>query len=228
MTMIAFIPARGGSQRVPGKNLALVGGRSLLARAIDCAHAADLHAVVSTESDEIAAVAAALGAEVHARPIALASATAQIEPSIHAWLRSDPRRADDVRAIALLQPTSPFRRPETVRECVRAVLEDGCDSALTVHVDAHRAFFWGRLRGDVVRWERDCSARPRTQDLQPDAIENGCVYAFTRQHLLTTRCRMGGKERAIVIDSVEALDIDTPGDLELARAIATLREGRAA
>jgi len=218
MTAYAFIPARGGSTRVPRKNLALVGGRSLVASAIDVAHEAGLHAVVSTEDSEIAAVAAALGAEVHARPAGLATSLAQIEPAIVHWLL----RCDDAQTIALLQPTSPFRTASIVRRCLEA-LERGYDTAVTVHLDASRAFFWGRMRGERVVWERDAGHRPPTQTLEPVAIENGCCYAFGRHHMLRTKSRMGGRECAVVIERDEAIDIDTPADLDLARAIAEMR-----
>lgn len=219
MSCAAFIPARGGSTRVPRKNLADVGGRSLLRRAIDCAHEAGLAPiVVSTEDQEIAGVAAALGAEVHARPASLATATAQIEMAMLHWLARAPV---DVESIALLQPTSPFRTAATLRRCVE-LLGDGVDSVVTATQDARRAFFWGRIRGEHrVVWDRDGASRPRTQDVVHDiAVENGCVYVTRRAHLMQTRSRMGGHERAIVIDSVEAWDIDTPEDLVIARAIA--------
>jgi N-acylneuraminate cytidylyltransferase len=225
---VGLIPARAGSTRILRKNLSLVGNASLLVRAIDCAHAAELHAVVSTDDNEIAAIAASLGCEVHMRPAALATSTAQIEPAIVHWIRSDPRRTDSVGVIALLQPTSPFRTPATVRACVDAVASGEYDSALTVHVDAHRTVFSGRIRGHRVVWERPAGHRPRTQDARDMAIENGCVYAFSRAHLLSTRSRMGGRERAVIIDDIEGFDVDTPEQLEIARAIAAVREGRAA
>jgi CMP-N-acetylneuraminic acid synthetase len=162
------------------------------------------------------------------RPAALATATAQIEPSIIHWIRSDPKRTDGVRAIALLQPTSPFRTAKTVRACIDAVLSGDCDSALTVHVDVKRAAFSGRIRGDRVVWDRIAGHRPRTQDVKDCAIEDGCCWAFTRAHLLKTRSRMGGREKAIRIDAIEGFDIDEPADLELANAIEMVRRGRAA
>lgn len=249
MTVVAFIPARAGSTRIPNKNLATVGDEALVSRALRCAWDAGCdRVVVSTNSAEIGvrmitdAVARAAEtnrprlAEYHSRPEALAGPHAQIEDAIAHWLRRDSLSPDDV--IVLLQPTSPFRKPETVRRCVDLV-RGGCDSALAVTVDNHRAFFWGRLRAlydeasgtdlaERVVWDRPLASRPRTQDLQPVAIETGSVYAFTAAHFRATGCRMGGREAIVRVPWLEALDIDTPEDLELARYLAPLADGRRA
>lgn len=234
VTTVAFIPARGGSTRVVGKNLALVGGVSLVERAVRCAREAGCdRVVVSTDDDRIASVASEAAAEIHDRPVTLAGPHAQIEDAIAHWLRRDSFRPSDV--IVLLQPTSPFRRAETVRRCIELVRDHGCDSALAVTVDRHRAFFWGRLRAlydeqtgtdlaERVIWDRPLASRPRTQDLHPVAIETGSVYAFTAAHFRATGCRMGGREAIVRVPWIDALDIDTPEDLELARYLAPLAD----
>jgi CMP-N-acetylneuraminic acid synthetase len=178
---IAFVPSRGGSKRVPHKNMQRVGGLRLVDRAIVCALDAgcDL-VVVSTDDPDTAHAARAYGSvEVHDRPVHLASDTAQIEDAIAHWLhRASPVLADD-DVLVLAQPTSPFRRPETIRECVRYVREHGCDSAIAVRRDVARVVFHGRIRGlydeklgrDVgvrVLWNNPADFRPRTQDCEND------------------------------------------------------------
>src|SRR5207247_4427078 len=112
--VLAVIPARGGSKAVPHKNLRRVGGRPLIGWTIDAARAATSlsRVVVSTDSDDIAAVAIAEGAEVPTRrPASLAADdTAGVEPVLHMveWLRDHQRYEPDV--VVVLQPTSPLRK----------------------------------------------------------------------------------------------------------------------
>lgn len=239
MTTIGFIPARAGSTRVPGKNLAglrgrQVGGMCLVRRAIECAQAAELdRIVVSSDDTETLRLAVEWGAEAHERPAKHADAHAQIEDAITHWMRyvaAPMLEPDDV--LVLLQVTSPFRRPETVRACVDLVRTHDLDSALTVSLDPKRTVFAGRLRGlwdDLsqreigkrVVWDRP-PIRPRTQDVESIPIENGCCYAFTARHFVAHRNRMGGREAVVPIGAIEAWDIDTEDDLRIAQAIASM------
>lgn len=230
MTTVAFVPARGGSTRIPRKNLAEVGGRSLLQRAVDVGLATCDRVVVSTDDDEIAGIAAGLGAEVHRRPDAR---DGQIEDVIAHWLRREGLAPDDV--IVLAQPTSPFRRAETVAECVRLVREHGCDSALAILTDVRREMFSGRLRArfdpatgtDIaprVIFDRPLSYRPRSQDVHTVGVEAGSVYAFTVRHFRATGCRMGGRDAAVKVPWLEAFEVDCPVDLLAARALAPLAD----
>lgn len=232
MTTVAFIPARGGSQRIVRKNLARIGALPLVGRSIAGARDAGCdRIVVSTDDGEISALASSYGTEVHQRPANLAGPHAQIEDAIAHWMhRQAPVLADD-DVIVLLQPTSPFRRAETVRRCIDLVT-GGCDSALTVRLDRRAPFRGGRchaIEGDRVKvgavvramWDRPHGwTRTRSQDVRLAPEETGGVYAFTAGHFRRTRSRMGGNEACVVVDWIEALEIDTPEDLELARILA--------
>lgn len=235
MTVYAFIPARGGSTRIPRKNLADVGGRSLLERAIDvCREVAD-RVIVSTDDEEIAEHATRHGASLHGRPAGLASSTAQIEDAIAHWLRRADVQPSDV--VILAQPTSPFRRATTMRECVRLVREHGLDSALEVMTDVRREIFSGRIRvryddakgidiAPRVVWDRPLHWRPRTQDVRSIGVETGSCYAFTVAHFAHTKCRMGGRDGAVRVSWLDAFDIDDPEQLEVARLLAPYADAR--
>lgn len=246
MTVFAFVPSRGASVRIPNKNLAEVGGVSLVARALMCADWAGVdQTIISTDSDAVWDSAYAQrvataehrlslpreqdpGPEAselwrHERPESLAGPHSQIESSISHWLlRCDPVLADD-DVIALLQPTSPFRKPETVRRCVELV-QSGYDSALTVTLDARRS---GRLRSHedgTLRaiWNAPPGFRPRSQEGGPgrrQPVENGCVYAFSVRHFRATGLRMGGHEAVVPTLWTEALEVDDEFDLAVARAL---------
>ena len=229
MKVAAFIPARGGSKRVPLKNLAEVGGRTLLQRAIDCASLGRVCGDVTVSTDDPYIAAHAVNTHWHVRPPALASDHAQIEAAIaHWWVRLTYK--PDV--VVLLQPTSPFRTAEHVRRALVLLEMTGADCVVGVTV-GHAGHFAGRLKpremepsasghADWYEWQpfrSPTEPRPRTQDLQPRGHENGALYAFTRAHWERTGNRMGGRMVALPMTWIEGLDVDTQEDLEAARAI---------
>lgn len=243
MRAVAFIPARGGSKRVPGKNLREVGGVSLVERAVWAALGADIDAVVSTDDDEVSKRVAGLAnlnvntgrgphvgtvknvCRIHERPTQLATDHAQIETAIaHWWTRLD----DKPDAIVLLQPTSPFRTAAHVREALRLLEVTGADSVVGVTV-GHEHHFAGRLkpRDGTPTWFdwqpfRDPGeTRPRTQDLPPRGHENGSIYVTRRSAWEASGLRMSGYIVALPMTRVEGWDVDTEEDLAICNALVT-------
>ena len=160
---------------------------------------------------------------MHTRPPQLATDHAQIEDAIaHWWTRLD----DKPDAVVLLQPTSPFRTAEHVREALRLLEVTGADSVVGVTV-GHEHHFAGRMKprdGEPAWYDfqpfRDVTARrPRTQDLAPRGAENGALYAFTRAHWERTGDRMGGHMVALPMTRWEGLDVDDEQDLTVANAL---------
>lgn len=251
MKAVAFIPARGGSKRVPGKNLREVGGVSLVERAVWAALGADIDAVVSTDDDEVSKRVAGLATlnvnagrgshvgtvknvcRIHERPTQLATDHAQIETAIaHWWTRLD----DKPDAIVLLQPTSPFRTAAHVREALWLLDVTGADSVVGVTV-GHEHHFAGRLKPREVYGEaadgrsfewfdwqpfRDPSeTRPRTQDLPPRGHETGSIYVSRRSAWEASGLRMSGHIVALPMTRVEGWDVDTEEDLAICNALVT-------
>lgn len=223
MVTYAFIPARSGSSRIQDKNVQKVGGRPLVQTAMRCSHMAGSDCVV-VSTDDVGSVDRVLGwwnlCQYHERPDSLAGPNAQIEPAIEHWGRRADLLDDDV--ICLVQPTSPFRRPESIRACVDAVQSGKAPTALTV-TRFERLPFLGRKLTDDGRslWERPRGwTRPRSQDVRHVPEEAGSVYVFTWRHLKRTGSRMCDRPAVVEVDRFEALEIDTPADLELARVLA--------
>ncbi|MFG2135599.1 cytidylyltransferase domain-containing protein [Streptomyces sp. NPDC048650] len=134
-TVVAVIPARGGSKGVPAKNLAVVGGIPLVARAVRECRASRLvtDVVVSTDDSGIAAVARGAGAVVVRRPGDIAGDTATSEAAVlHAMDAYEAEHGTTVDAVLLVQCTSPFIVREDIDGVAAAVVEGGADSALTV------------------------------------------------------------------------------------------------
>lgn len=221
----AIIPARGGSKRVPRKNLALVGGRPLVAIAIDCARAAGLVPYVSTEDTEIAQVAAANGAIVVARPVTLAGDHATTESAIGHWLATLPADERPTIGFVLLQATSPLRPAARVAEAV-SLLERGGYHAVHSVTPEPPAEFLGtlgaRANGDPLWYpHRAVGTRPRTQDCTPVAREDGAIYVTRLSWWAEAqdRCAAPARSSHVLLDPIESLDVDTPEDLELANRL---------
>jgi CMP-N,N'-diacetyllegionaminic acid synthase len=215
-SFLAVIPARGGSVGVPRKNVRPLGGRPLLAWTIEVARQVpelDL-VVVSTDDAEIAAVANGLGTRVIDRPAELATATARTEAALsHALDTLAPERSFDF--VVTLEPTAPFRRPATVSQCIRAIVDRGASSALTVRET--RASL-GRLVEGYFR-RLDPKAARRRQDRDPLYIETSTVYVTAVEHLRQTGSVVADDWLAVEIHEREAFDINTPSDFAMAEAL---------
>lgn len=219
MSILAVIPARGGSKGIPRKNLVPVAGRPLITWTISAALAAgaDLHVMVSTDDEEIAEVSAAAGARVIERPDELAQDETPTEPVVLHALDAATSQGLSPRAVMLLQATSPVRLPGTLDRAVAQFEDTGVDSL--VGVVPSTPFIW-RVRADGLgQAAYDVANRPRRQDLTPKTMryrETGSIYLtdpliYGREHN-----RLGGRIGVFVMDEVEGIDIDTAGDLALA------------
>ncbi|WP_338672387.1 acylneuraminate cytidylyltransferase [Streptomyces sp. SCSIO 30461] len=243
-TVLAVIPARGGSKGVPGKNLARVGGVPLVARAVRACLGARLvtHVVVSTDDPGIADAVRAAGAEVVCRPRAIAGDTATSESAVlHAMDAHEAVHGGPVGAVLLVQCTSPFVTSEDVDGVAAAVIEGGADTAVTVA--PFHGFVWRRAvrsgtgavsdaeagsgTGAVsdaggVGVNHDKSHRPRRQDRPDDFLETGAAYAMDAAGFRTHGHRFFGRTALVETDPARALEIDDSHELERARALAPL------
>jgi CMP-N-acetylneuraminic acid synthetase len=232
---LGVITARGGSKGVPGKNLKSLAGKPLLAYTIDAARDANVFArvILSTDDDAIAALGRALGCDVpFLRPAALAQDDTPHLPVLqHAveWLAAHEAFRPD--AVVILQPTSPLRRPEHVREAVALLAAHDVDSVVSVspvpphmnpmrmlRVDAsgHAVLFVG---GEPVRRRIN-----RRQDLPEAWVMNGAIYAFRTRVLFAAEPSLyGDRTLALPLPDPSGISIDTPDDwLEAEKALGYL------
>lgn len=226
-TVLAVIPARGGSKGVPRKNLAPVAGKPLIAIAVGAAVSARMvdRVVVSTDDDEIAAVAAAAGAEIVRRPSVIATDDASSESALlHVLqqLQDQGKPLPDV--LVFLQCTSPQVDAEHVDGVVMALLDQGADSALTV-VRNH-GFLWRQgPDGDAVGVNHDKGGRERRQDREPEYLETGAAYAMRVPGFLKSRHRFYGRTVFYEMPLRHTIEIDEPGDLAVAEALLAASSG---
>lgn len=209
--LTVVIPARGGSKGIPRKNLAVVGGRPLIAWTVAAAAGAESvdRVVVSTDSPDIAAVARLYGGGrvvVHERSAPTATDTASSESALVEAVRDVGVTGD----VALVQATSPLLTG-AVLDRVAARLATH-DSALTV-VRRHQFHWADDGTGTGRPLDYDPAARPRRQDWDGSLVETGAAYATSAQRLLDTGVRISGRIGLVETGEADAVEIDSPTDL---------------
>ena len=219
--MLVVVPARGGSTRVSGKNLRPLAGKPLLRHTLDAIAAAGVAAsvVVSTNDGDIAAEATEAGVAVLERPAELATATASTEAVLLHALDSLSAKGHEFEWVMTLPPTSPLRRPETIRSFAAATGSTDADCLFSVHED--RGDYWLL---DAGRWRRLMEGAPRRQqDRTPLYEENSAVYVTRVAALRATGSILGHQPVAVPIDPVEGFDINVEHDLAVAEALLAAR-----
>ncbi|HOX24965.1 MAG TPA: acylneuraminate cytidylyltransferase family protein [Candidatus Krumholzibacteria bacterium] len=221
--VVAIIPARGGSKGIPRKNLARLGGVTLLERAIAVARevpAVD-RIVVSTDDAEIARVARAAGAEIHERPPRLATDASKVIEAIRHLCDTllDPSGAGNA-LLVLLEPTCPLRTALDVARCVETLAAGG-DAVATFTAAATNPWrAWRITDGRPEHFVAGANPWLPRQQLPPAYELTGAAYAFWRDNLRDPRNEvLCGDVRAVILPPERSLDIDTVRDLHVAEAL---------
>lgn len=226
MNILALIPARAGSKRVPGKNIRMLGGKPLIAWTIEAALASRhvTRVIVSTDSEEIAAAALAHGAEVpFMRPESLAGAdSTEMEFLEHALDRLSQSENYIPDLIVLLYPTSPFRRAESIDRAIEAMRSHPeADSLRSVRKCAeHPHKMWvrdGEYLKPFVHDAGSSATHTLSYHLLPEVfIQNASIYIYRPSVIREKRTPVGGVVIPFVMDADESVDINNPHDFLLA------------
>ena len=224
MKILSLILARGGSKRLIGKNIRILGGKPLVVWSINVAK--DIPEIcdilVSTDDPAIAEVCRDAGTLVPwLRPSELATDTAtSVDAALHAldWYETTKGAVD---GLLLLQPTSPFRTKETVRKGIELFLKHDQKVVLGVS-PAHVHPTWSmKIEGEylvpIVQRER---LEPVSLPLPPAYVVNGSIYLISPAELRACRSFMPVKAVPLLSGSPqEELDIDTEFDFKMAEAM---------
>ena len=224
MQALGLIPARGGSKRIPHKNLARFHGKPLIAWTILAARRSRRldRLVVSTDSPAIARVARHFGAETpFLRPKSLATASTAIEPVlIHAYewlLEHEGYRAD---ALALLMPTNPLRQPFHIEEAIDLFVERRADSVVAVNeTPANHTPYWTLVRsrrGRVTLFDgaplKDIMTR-RQDFPQTCFARNDLIYVLRPRNLFDQPATLYGRRVELYVTSPQyEADTNTSDD----------------
>ena len=224
MSCIAIIPARAGSKGLPGKNTALVNGKSLVQLAIESALSipAITRVVVTSDDLSVQKTARDLGAEVVIRPAELAQDNSSIESAIlHALaeLEIAPTSTD---VLTVIQPTSPLRDTQLLSTSISNFVSCGAQGSLfgVVEVDHHPAKML-TVKGEFLvpfTTVEDLSA-PR-QQLHRVVRQSGSIYITNLQQFLALGTLFVDPVRWVAVSDSEAIDIDDAQDLALAQEAA--------
>jgi CMP-N-acetylneuraminic acid synthetase len=212
MKNIAIIPARGGSKRIPEKNIQLFGGVPLLVHSIQYALAnneiiEDVY--VSTDDDKIKKIAIENGAKVIDRPIQFSG---DFEPTVSALKHVLESIESDVENVILLQPTNPLRPQNLLKESFDIYKKAKYDSLFTVTRN-HQKF--GKIIENKFQ-PFNYSIGQRSQDLEPLFFENGLLY-MTKASLILNDVIISENAFPFEVNHIFAnVDIDTKEDMEYA------------
>lgn len=215
MVRVALIPARGGSQRIPRKNIKPFLGVPILTRVIETLEASGSvdRIVVSTDDEEIADIARNAGAEVpFMRPSDLADNHTGARPVIRHGIDELALADDDV--VVVMYPTAVMTTPEDLRSAADMLIsEESCEFVLSVAefpAPVQRALHLSE-NGEVSPREPEYLLR-RSQDLRPAFYDIGQFYWGRVGAWRSGSPVVQAKCRAYVIDQWRAVDIDTPDD----------------
>jgi CMP-N-acetylneuraminic acid synthetase len=221
--VLAVVPARSRSKGIPDKNMQTLGGHTLIAHAgltlQDCPSVD--RAIISTDSSAYAEEGRAHGLDApFLRPAELSTDTAgAVETAIHAVNAAETYYGEFFGIVLIVEPTSPFRRPDDIEGSLKLLVDSGADSVVTVsRIDTkfhpHKVL---KIERERLTFNDPAGADVKTrQSLVPLYYRNGACYALTRRCLLEQKVIFSTNTVPYVIDRF-ILNIDEPQELEIAR-----------
>ena len=219
-SFLAIIPARGGSKRLPRKNVLDLNGKPLIVWTIE----AGLNSkyidkiIVSSDDDEILDISKNFGAETIKRPDELASDTATTFDAIKHTIDN----LEKYDYIVLLQPTSPLRDEKHIDEAIELLVEKNADAVVSVCEMDHSPLWSNTLPqdGNMNNFLRDEVLNKRSQDLEKYYRINGAIYICKTHKLLEEKSFMLKNDIfAYVMDRKSSIDIDEEIDFKIAEVI---------
>lgn len=212
--ILVVIPARGGSKGIYKKNIAPLKGKPLIEYTFEQLNDVSCidTIVVSTDCPEIQDFSESCGVKVVKRPPEISLDTSKTEECLLHCLSvlSDEGLSYDY--LAILEPTSPLRRPSTILKCLNIAVEEQVVSLLTVKETFENI---GKMNAGCF-YPFDTKNARRRQDRDPCYIESSTVYVVSVRHFLKNKTIVAPSWRGVVIETLECVDINTPQDLQLA------------
>lgn len=222
--MLAVIPARGGSKGVPKKNIKELAGKPLIAYTIEAAIKSDIfeRVIVSTDSQEIADVANAYGAEVpFLRPREISGDMISSDDVILHALSYFQQHDIVFNEVCKLQATSPLRNSGHLKEAYELFSERKADFLVSV-CECEHSPLWSGVIGDDLRLDdfiSDKVKRSCRQELQTYYRLNGAIYMGKTCQFMENKSFLGKNSIAYIMKQRESIDIDSQLDFKIAESI---------
>jgi CMP-N-acetylneuraminic acid synthetase len=226
--ILAIIPARGGSKRIPKKNIKKLAGKPLICYSIESAIGSSHinRIVVSTDDESIARISKRQGVEVIMRPEHLAQDKTLIVPVLQHAVKVLEGQGYFPEFVVLLQPTSPLRSSKEIDYAINKLISEGGDSAETFcEVKEHPASMFRIVTGVAVPFDR-ANLRKRSQDLPLLFRETGAVYVVKRDLLMKKGSLYGKRHIPVIVSRERSVDIDEEIDFSIAELIMKKGKGR--
>ena len=220
--ILAIIPARGGSKRVPKKNIRLLTGKPLIAYTIETALKSRYlnRIVVSTEDEEIARISKKYGAEVIKRPKILAADKAKTVEAVFHVLKVLTRKKYIPDLIILLQPTSPLRTVDDIDKAINIFLQNKCESVVSVcEMEPSPYRFFGIKEKYLKLILGRKNLLKRSQDLPKIYVINGALYISTPKIIRKYKSFYSSKILPYIMPKERSVDIDDEIEFKLAEII---------
>lgn len=224
MRRLAIIPARGGSKRLPRKNVVDFLGKPIIAHTIEAAFGCGLfdEVLVSTEDPEVDAVARRFGVRTSARPQALATDYAQVKDVCMHVLDDERKSGREYEVFCCLYATAPLRNAADIAATVRLLQPGSCDFSMAVTeypYPPYQALTFGADNRLAPLWPE--LVNKRTQEVGRLVVDNGSTYGVTVKAFEQHGSFYGPSLRGHIMPFERSIDIDVAEDLELCRLLAT-------
>lgn len=219
-TFLAIVPARGGSKRLPRKNVLDLAGKPLIGWSIEAGLQSKYidKIIVTSDDNEILEIAHAFGSETIKRPAELASDTATSFDAIKHTIE----KIKGYDYVILLQPTSPLRTSQHIDEAIKLLKRKKANAVISVCEMDHSPFWSNTLPkdGNMTNFIRDEVKNRRSQDLQTHYRLNGAIYICQTETLLAEKSFLI-KENiyAYMMDRKSSVDIDEKIDFQFAEIL---------
>ncbi len=224
MEVLVTICARGGSKGVPRKNVREVGGKPLIAHAIEDAKSwkRDCDIIISSDDKEIRETGEKYGAEVlFERPEELATDESGKLPAIkHALKETEKAKSKEYDIVIDLDSTAPLRKPKDIERAFQKLTDTDAQNVYSVYESDKNPYF------NMVELEEDGYAHLsknlsdkflRRQDTPKVYGMNAAVYVYEKDFLQSTDSIHGERTKIIEMPEERSVDIDTPKDLKFAK-----------
>jgi len=220
-TFLAIIPARGGSKRLPNKNILLLSGKPMLLWTVESAMQSKYldEIILSTDSDDIIKVVENYKIKTIKRPIELASDTAKTVDVVKHIIENIDKKYD---FIVLLQPTSPLRTSNHIDEAIEQLIKLNADAIISV-TEVDHSPLWCNILPESLSMENFISEdikHKRSQDFPKFYRLNGAIYICKTKKLIEENTFFLKKNiYAYIMDKKSSIDIDEELDFKLAEII---------